>query len=143
MFSKTTKYGLRAVIYLAFNASKNNKVDAHSVATALEVPQPFLAKILQILSRADIVSSSKGPGGGFFLTSKNKEKDLTDVLTCLEGKNLFDDCILGLPQCGDANPCILHHQVKAYKKGLNDQLKGQTLDELIESVKNGESHFRI
>lgn len=143
MFSKTTKYGLRAVIYLALNATKDEKVDVHSVATALEVPQPFLAKILQTLSRADIVSSSKGPGGGFYLDSINKDKNLTDVLICLEGRNLFDDCILGLPDCGDANPCMLHHQVKAYKSGLDKELKQSTIGELIESVGRGENKFKI
>ena len=143
MFSKTTKYGLRAVIYLALNASKNKKIDAHSVASALEVPQPFLAKILQNLSRAGVINSSKGPGGGFFLSIENKERDLTDVLACLENRNLFDDCVLGLPECGDANPCLLHHQVKAYKKGLNQQFKEQTIGELVKSVVDKNSHFRI
>jgi Rrf2 family protein len=143
MFSKTTKYGLRAVIYLALNASKSKKVDVHSVANALEVPQPFLAKILQNLSRAGVINSSKGPGGGFFLSPENKERDLTDVLACFENRNLFDDCVLGLPTCDDTNPCLLHHRVKAYKKGLNQQFKGQTIKELIESVEKGSNNFSV
>ena len=143
MFSKTTKYGLRAIIYVALNATKEKKTDVQKIAKELDVPQHFLAKILQVLSRAGIVSSSKGPGGGFYFDEKNSDKYLTEVIVCLEGRNLFNDCILGLPECGDTNPCVLHHQVKAYKQGLNKELEQSTIAELVKSVKEGDNKFRI
>jgi Rrf2 family iron-sulfur cluster assembly transcriptional regulator len=74
MLSKSSKYAIRAVLHIAKAASKKEKIDSKKVAFELEIPAPFLAKTLQELTRKKIVSSIKGPHGGFYLTEKNKQK---------------------------------------------------------------------
>lgn len=70
MLSNACKYAVRAVVYLAIHSNVDNKLGAKNIAEALEVPQPFLAQLLRKLTTNKLVSSSKGPGGGFFWTRK-------------------------------------------------------------------------
>jgi Rrf2 family iron-sulfur cluster assembly transcriptional regulator len=71
MLSSATKYTIRAVLYLATYTDISNKIGVKQIAEDLEIPQPFLAKLLQQLSRSKLVSSSKGPSGGFYLSEHN------------------------------------------------------------------------
>ena len=74
MFSQACKYAIRAVLYLAVHASEGKKVGVKDIAAALDVPKYFLAKILQQLSRNNLISSTKGPSGGFFLSEKTAKR---------------------------------------------------------------------
>ncbi|PSR13813.1 MAG: transcriptional regulator [Bacteroidetes bacterium] len=134
MFSKTCKYGLRAVLYLASQAQEDHKLGVKQVAAALEVPQPFLAKLLQQLARVQIISSAKGPNGGFYLSDKNLVANLRQVVECLDGPDVFSSCILGLPSCSSANPCPLHQQAVAYRNSLLDVMERQTIREVAQRI---------
>ena len=67
MLSNTSKYAIRAVIYLALFSTKEKKVGIKQVSSELDIPSPFLGKILQLLARHHILGSTKGPNGGFYL----------------------------------------------------------------------------
>ena len=68
MFSKSCQYGLRASIFIAQQSAlyKDKKVGLKAVADAINSPEPFTAKILQLLSKNGVVDSTRGPYGGFF-----------------------------------------------------------------------------
>ncbi len=134
MFSKACKYAIRASLYLATHAGEGHKAGVKEIATALDVPQHFLAKILQQLSRNHIISSSKGPSGGFYMDEKNMEMTLKQIVECIDGPDMFSACILGLPVCSAANPCPLHVQAFAYREGLHYQLKHQAIGELAKKI---------
>ncbi len=51
MFSKATEYALRATIYLAQNSSEDKKIGIRSIAIAINSPESFTAKILQLLTK--------------------------------------------------------------------------------------------
>ena len=67
MFSEACTYAIRAVLYLAANTNENQKVGVKDIAVALSVPKAFLAKLLQLLARHNLIASSRGSTGGFFL----------------------------------------------------------------------------
>ena len=71
MFSKSCKYGIRAVLYLAVHSTNEKRLGVTEIASELDVPKHFLAKILQQLAKENLISSTKGPTGGFFLNAKN------------------------------------------------------------------------
>ena len=77
MLSNSCRYGIRAVIYLASKSSSNKKPGISKISTTLNLPQPFLAKILQQLVKKKILCSTKGPHGGFALLKGSK------ILACL------------------------------------------------------------
>lgn len=138
MFSQACKYAIRAVLYLAVHASEGKKVGVKDIAAALDVPKYFLAKILQQLSRNNLISSAKGPSGGFYLSEKNLEASLKEVVECIDGSDVFNACILGLPVCSSKNPCPLHVQAFAYREGLHYQLKHQAIGDLAKRIEKEE-----
>ena len=130
MFSNSTKYAIRAIVHMLQNQDKgkNTVVD---MANKLNMPQPYLSKILQQLSKSNIISSSKGRGGGFYLTNENGKRPLIDVVICIEGHNVFNKCILGLAECSDENPCLLHLHFKAFKTSIEKSICEQSVDHLF------------
>ena len=85
-----------------------NKVNVKKVAQELELPQPFLAKLLQQLTKNRFVSSTKGPKGGFYLSTDDKKNTIWDIIKVIDGLAKFDECFLGLSKCSDENPCPVH-----------------------------------
>ena len=134
MLSNASKYAIRAMLYLAQNSSPTNKIGAKSIAIELETPQPFLAKLLRQLSTNMLVSSTKGPNGGFFLTDENKEKYLWDVIVCIDGGYKFDECFFGLSKCDNKNPCPVHHIVSPFKEKLLANFKEKTIKALVKEM---------
>ncbi len=135
MFSKACKYAIRSSLYLAAHTSDQHKLGVKEIAEELEIPKHFLGKILQQLSRQGLISSTKGPSGGFYLSEENAKVTLSQIVECIDGLDIFNKCILGLAECSSPNPCPLHTQAAAYREGLNFQLKHQTITELARKVK--------
>ena len=139
MFSNQSKYAIRGVIYLALHASENNKLGSKEVGEKINVPQPFLAKIFQTLSKENIITSNKGPKGGFHLTDKELSGNLMSVIECIDGLDTFNSCFIGLPQCNDENPCPIHHLGAPLRKKLVSDLKKRSIAEFAEETKKGRS----
>ena len=111
MFSKSCKYGIRAVLFLSTHSSEANKYGVKTISEKLSVPKHFLAKILQQLSRNGLVSSLKGPTGGFYMSKQSKNASLLDIIVSIDGPDSFSTCVLGFPKCNSKNPCIMHDEV--------------------------------
>ena len=79
MLSNTSKYAIRAVIYLALNAGEEKKIGIKQISKDLSIPTPFLGKILQTLAKQKLLSSTKGPHGGFGLGKSAEEITLIDI----------------------------------------------------------------
>ena len=139
MFSKSCEYGIRAILYIASESDRNNKVGISEICENIDSPEYFTAKILQILSRNRIVTSQKGVHGGFYLDDFQKQIKLVDVVTAIDGKSLFTGCGLGLKQCSELNPCPLHHQFKAIRNDIKKMLESTTIEELGKDIKKGET----
>ena len=96
MLSNASKYAIRSILYLALHSNENKKISAKIIAEDLETPPSYLAKLLQQLTINKLVSSSKGPHGGFFLNKTNSNKSVWDIIKCIDGLDKFDQCFLGL-----------------------------------------------
>ena len=137
MFSKSCTYAIRAVLYLALHTDPENKVGVKTIAEALDVPKPFLAKLLQQLSRHRLISSSRGLHGGFFLSEQDQERSLRTVIESIEGPEVFTSCILGLPTCSSQNPCPFHDKALLHRNGLEDAVTNHTIREFAQKIKAG------
>ncbi|AUC23168.1 transcriptional regulator [Polaribacter sejongensis] len=137
MLSNSSKYAIRAVLYLTEKASVDNKIGSKKVANDLMMPAPFLAKTLQELTKKNIISSVKGPHGGFYLTEANEKNSLFDIIDCIDGVEKFNECYLGQAECSSENPCVVHHLYAPFKDKLISKLKKKTILEMsMEYVKN-------
>lgn len=130
MLTNSSKYAIRAVLYLANNASEANKIGSKKIANQLKIPAPFLAKTLQELTKKDIISSVKGPHGGFYLTKENEKNSLFDIIDCVDDAEKFNQCYLGQTECSDVKPCVIHHLYVPFKNKLLQKLKNKTILEM-------------
>ena len=137
MLSKTTEYALRAVVYIALNDAQGVKVGIKEIAKELELPAHFMGKILQDLVRKGVISSVKGPGGGFFLHRAASDINLLEVVQVIDGLEAFRRCGMGMKQCSDTHPCPLHNDIKAYRDQLLKVFSTRTIQDLVDSISSG------
>ena len=130
MFANTSKYGLKALHYIAVHASENDRIMVKDIAVALEIPKPFLSKILKQLANKSFIQSVKGPYGGFYLTEDQKEMSVLDIIIELEGKDKFKQCVLNFENCNDHNPCPIHHLVAMEKNAMRNTIKNVRIKDL-------------
>jgi len=88
MISLTAEHALRAVVYLASHPGNCCTVDC--IAKYTGIPSGSLAKVLQQLNRAGLVSSQRGPNGGFVLTRTPQSLSFMDVIIAADGARLSD-----------------------------------------------------
>jgi len=136
MLSSACKNAIRSVLYLAMYSSDTKKIGAKVLAEDLEIPKPFLAKLLQVLIKNNLVSSTKGPRGGFYLTKTNNNKNVWQIIDCIDGVKKFDQCFLGLAKCEDANPCPVHFTVSPFKKKIMADFRDKTIIRFATEIKN-------
>lgn len=140
MFSKATEYALRATIYIARRSDSKNRPGLAEIAKAIDSPRSFTAKILQLLTKNNkVVSSIRGPNGGFFLTEKAKKLPVFAVLEAMGEDKLFAKCVLGLKECSEIKPCPLHTQYKPIKHKLIRLFETKTIEALAQEITNGAS----
>lgn len=128
MFSKSCEYGLRATIYIAKQSLSGNKIGAKKIAKAIGSPEAFTGKILQELTKNNIVKSIKGPYGGFLIEEVEMKKiKLKDVIRVLDGNKTYSGCGLGLELCSEKEPCFLHFQFKKVRRELKKMLNENSI----------------
>ncbi|MCC7262109.1 MAG: Rrf2 family transcriptional regulator [Candidatus Latescibacteria bacterium] len=130
-FSQATKYCIRAILHLA-ETGGDEPMMSRQIAADLQVPEPFLAKILQQLSRRGLLRSFKGRGGGFVLARPASQIFLGEVVEAVDGTNFGEECILGLAACSAADPCHLHHQWSRFKTEMLEVMRQQSIEELMQ-----------
>ncbi len=134
MLSRASKYAILSTLFLAEYASETNKISVKVIAESIDVPSPFLAKLFQQLVRGKIISSAKGPNGGFYLTKKNGKKTVLDIIENIDGLNRINECFLGLSECDGANPCPVHFIVEPFKNGILGKFRDKNIMEFSEEI---------
>jgi len=143
MFSKTCEYGIRAVIFIASQSYQNQRVGLKDIAKKIDSPEAFTAKILQILSKGNIIKSIKGVGGGFEIPREMmKEIKLAQIVNALDGDRVFTGCGLGLAHCSEDHPCPMHDKFKSIRNELAFMLENTNLEELAIGIKTGDTFLR-
>lgn len=142
MFSKATEYALRAVIHLALKSSIQNKLGLVEIAEAIGSPQSFTAKILQQLTADNkIISSARGPNGGFYITDKAKKLPVRSILKVMGEDEMLGQCVLGLKKCSDVKPCPMHQQYKHIKEQLICLFENKTINDLTNEMTEGNAYI--
>lgn len=144
MLSSTCKYALRAVLYLAVNAADGQKIGIKQISRDLEIPTPFLGKILQTLAKHRLLSSTKGPNGGFGLGIPPDEIRLMDVVEIIDGMDNFNRCVIGVKYCSEQeNQCALHSRYARLRNEIKDIFNTETVSELAREVTEGKQTINI
>jgi len=143
MLSATCKYGIRAVIFIASRPEQKIYTGLREIAEKLNIPQPYLAKILQILSKKKILNSSKGPHGGFTLMVPAAELSMMDIIDAIDGRDFFDSCYITGEKCNfdqpDRGVCILHNDLRKEKMRLESFFSSKSIEACAQQLKKNPS----
>ena len=133
IFSKKCEYGLQGTLYLAVNQDKG-PISSDEIAEVLHIPKEFISKILQSLTKHDIIGSKKGKSGGFFLNKPASEIKLIEIVEAIDGLSIFENCVLGFPECSPDHPCPVHEKWGSLRDEAYEMLNSETIDELTEQT---------
>ncbi len=129
MLSKTTEYALRAVIYLA--KAEGDNTTSQSIASATFVPVGYMSKVLNTLARANVVTSRRGPSGGFILAVDPKKLTMLHVVEAVEPLPRITTCPLDIAE-HDGALCPLHAVLAELVDGVDVKLRSTTIADLLE-----------
>lgn len=131
MFSQTAEYALRATICLSY--SREGLVSTSELAEVTKVPMNYLAKVLQLLARADLVSGRRGVGGGYRLTRDPDQISMLDVINSIDPILRITACPLGLEN-HSGGLCPLHRKLDETRQMLINQFSGVSMADLLSEV---------
>jgi len=147
MLSNTCKYAIRSVIYLALNSEDGKKIGIKQISKDLDIPTPFLGKILQTLAKQKLLHSNKGPHGGFSLINDPKEITLLDIVKIIDGLDAFEICMIGMNTCKSAHenklPCPVHEKFCQVRGQMYELYKHETIGDIVERVENKEEYYLL
>jgi Rrf2 family transcriptional regulator, iron-sulfur cluster assembly transcription factor len=136
MLSNTCKYAIRSMIYLANYAPGSTKIGIKKITEDLNIPPPFLGKILQKLVRKNILCSIKGPHGGFALGKKAEEISLYEIIVQIDGEDYFNSCIIRLESCScfteEISTCPIHKRFSSIRSELISFYQNTSLADIID-----------
>lgn len=130
------------MLFVAQKSKAGLRVGVKEIARSIDSPEPFIAKILQDLGKRGMISSAKGPHGGFYLEEAAFKFSLADVVYAIDGNKVFTECGLGLSKCMDKKPCPIHDEFAVIRKQMKTMLQNATLGNLTHAIEVGERFLR-
>ncbi len=130
MISQTAEYALRAVTHLADQAAVEPPTTAQ-ISRATQIPSNYLAKVLRSLSRAGLVHSQRGPGGGHKLARDPAKLTVLQVVNAVDPLTRIQSCPLGLEHHWDL--CPLHRRLDSAIAMVEEAFDKTTVAELVPS----------
>ncbi len=132
MFKKETEYALRSLVYIQLQNQNGRRPGISEIASKIETPPSFTAKVLQRLVRQGFVESQKGKNGGFYFNPDKPDLPLKTIISAIEGNTIFEGCGFGLKNCDDKNPCPLHEPYAPIREAINNLVITETIQSLTQ-----------
>ncbi len=136
------EYAYKAVLELAIRYNADKPIQINTLCEAQGVPKKFLVQLLLHLKSANIVNSSRGVAGGYYLTRPPSRISLADIFRAI------DDTIIGSPKkaraakISDADRLISHILEDASRETIA-RLEGVTFDKLVSQLKKEQITYYI
>ena len=143
MLSNSSKYALKAVLYLAVHTSEEHKLMVKEIYAPINVPKAYLSKLFQELARHGIISSTRGPKGGFYLTEENRQQPLIRIIEVIEGPVRLTSCMLSLEGCNEQKPCPLHAIMQPSRTKMTRMLEQLSVNDLAKDLHDERSFLPL
>jgi len=130
LFQHASEIAIRATVFLA-QQSPGKLSPVREVAARSGVPEAYLAKIFQRLSRAGLVRSFRGPGKGVELGRAPRAITLAALVRAAEGPMISEGCVFGLASCPNDTPCPLHRDWAPLQASIRERMENTTLADLM------------
>jgi Rrf2 family protein len=140
LITREIDYAVKALAYIAGKKRmKNNdelstgeQVSITELVEKLDVPRPFMRKILQKLGNKGILKSSRGNRGGFKLVLKPEKIYLFDLIELFQGRFSMNECLFKKDLCPERNGCFLKKKIDSIEEYVGDELKKINLMTIME-----------
>jgi Rrf2 family protein len=129
--TRACEYAIRCVLFLS-TQEKGIVVNKKEIAQEMDIPNQFLGKIAQQLSRSGILEIVQGPRGGFRLSISPEKLSLLDVIEAVIGEIFLNDCILRPDSCGRSLTCAVHNVWQKARNQLRETLREATFSKLVQ-----------
>jgi Rrf2 family iron-sulfur cluster assembly transcriptional regulator len=127
--NRAGEYAVRCVMHLAKNGN-GGVISRREVARAMEIPEPFLAKIARQLTLAGILDVTQGSRGGYRLAKDPGELTLLEVVEAMMGEIFLNDCLCRPQSCRRSPTCLSHRVWKKANQQLRSTLKNATIAQI-------------
>lgn len=103
----TGEYAIRVLVFIAENLERPN-LQITELALECGIPDQYLRKIIPQLTKAGVLTSQRGNGGGIKLAKSSDEISLLEVIEAIEGKIFLNKCLLSADFCNRTSWCSVH-----------------------------------
>lgn len=138
-FSRQCEYALQAVMYIALKPD-HDMTSIRELASSLNIPYHFLAKILQDLTHKGLLTSLKGSSGGYMLAAPKDSITAFQIVDAIDGSDFLTKCMIGFPTCSSETPCSIHEDWAKFREQLHETLKRTSIIEMALAMKKPEYH---
>jgi len=138
------RYGVRLMIDLALHSS-NSPVSLKEIAARENISEKYLWQLLYLLKRAGLIISKRGPGAGYILAKHPREINLNEIVSVLEGKICFVDCIENPSVCKQTESCVSRDVWQEATDKIQELLSSFTLEKMLklQARKNGKNKIKL
>jgi len=130
------EYAVRAMAYLA-GVPDGHVASLHEIGHAQDIPESFLAKILQGLVHAGLAESRRGARGGFALGRPARDISIRAVVEAVDGPIALNTCVLYPDDCERSARCAMHDVWVEAQERMMTVLEGVTLESLTAKSRVG------
>jgi Rrf2 family transcriptional regulator, iron-sulfur cluster assembly transcription factor len=131
MLNQSADYAIRAVLYVAQHTDEGS-CSADVIAEATGVPRNYLGKVLHALTHARVLTSVRGPNGGFRLAQAAAELSLADVIEPFQKLPARRTCLRGNRPCDPDDPCASHRRWQDVEAQVTSFFRETTIGVLLE-----------
>lgn len=132
--ARSGEYAIRAVLFLA--SQPEGKISlVNEISAVQDIPRSYLPKIMQILSKAGLVKSRRGPKGGYSLARTADHITLRETIEAIEGPINLNTCFIRRVKCRSYEVCPVRLVLKEAGEKLKEVLDGTTMAEMIRKGK--------
>ncbi|MGD9580156.1 MAG: Rrf2 family transcriptional regulator [Vampirovibrionia bacterium] len=116
------------------NSTPDKQYSNKELTTILNVSENHLSKIMQRLNKAQIVTSIRGPKGGFIINPEASDRSLLEVYEAIEGQLTISNCLLKKSFCSSG--CLLGDFLISINQQFKDYFIETKISDLTNKLKN-------
>ncbi len=122
--SEAASIGIHSIVLIA---KSEGRLNVTKISEIMSFSRHHVAKVMQRLGKAGLVSSTRGPAGGFVLAKNPADINLLHVYEAIEGPIVDTDCPLGYETC-PFNKCLLDSVAGMINKSFKEYLQSHTIE---------------
>jgi len=140
LINRNTNYAIRSLIYIA---ETKKVVTVSELVRSLHIPNALLRRIMQILSRRNILKSLKGKNGGFLLNRTPDRISIMDVAKIFQSDIESVNCIFKGGACSNIRHCLIKDKGGKIEKDIGHWLKSISISLLVRTASGSDSGEKI